>query len=357
MDNVWLTGGAVFFLALFLSLLFCWIVIRLQIMDAPDGERKMQIAPVASSGGIGMVVGALAALVVAALFLPPAGLLQGPLQTLAPYYWGAGLCFLVIGVLDDRFTLGAKTKLYLLGAVCFFLPVLPPDPDFLMPFRVDALEVGLRSFSLPLVLAVAGTGLWLLVVVNATNFMDGSNGMAMGSTAFMGLTYAVLALIVGEPGIAVVSLALVGAMVGFLIWNLAGKLYAGDSGAYAVSFLTHGAGLLLISSGKVSVWIAPMVFMPFLADVLLTLYWRARNGRALMEAHTDHIYQIALRAGLTHGQVASVYMLFTFHVAMAAVITTMIGGRAPQIAFLLSLVVFVLMFRRLRRAAVSRGMF
>jgi hypothetical protein len=51
----------------------------------------------------------------------------------------------------------------------------------------------------------------------------------------------------------------------------------------------------------VFLYFAPLALLPYLTDVLLTLLWRARRGRSLLDAHRDHLYQLWLaRTGRPH---------------------------------------------------------
>ena len=68
---------------------------------------------------------------------------------------------------------------------------------------------------------------------------------------------------------------LLGAIIGFLIHNLRGKLYAGDAGSLGLGALFASLGLI---SG-LQVWTVATLALPFLIDVLMTLIWRAKHGR------------------------------------------------------------------------------
>ncbi|MFN7054565.1 glycosyltransferase family 4 protein [Hyphomonas sp.] len=333
-----------FALPLSVSAAVCALMIRLGPKDAPDGGRKTQAAPVPSAGGIGILAGLAAALIAGAVGMPDhvsagsiaqAGL-AGPLL----FVLLAG----VLGFADDRWSLPAGRKLAVLAAGAVFAALYGPHIHHFWLPGAEAPGYPLAPF-----LAVAGAALWLFVMANAVNFMDGANGIALGSSAIMLTTLALLALPLAlyatEPEAGLLVYLLLGAAAavsGFLIWNLAGRLYAGDTGSLAIGALIGGAGLALAET--YSVWVPATLALPFLVDVFLTLLWRARKGRPLMQAHRDHAYQLFLRAGWRHGQVGALWWAMTGVCAAAVLVGpagTVFGlgamGGAPGDAFVLFL--------------------
>src|SRR5262249_5247934 len=136
------------------------------------------------------------------------------------------------------------------------------------------------------------------------------------------------------PDAAVMGFCGAGALVGFLIWNYpGGKLFAGDSGALFVGAIASLASLMAIAQDGVSPFIPPMLFFPLLGDALLTLAWRARRKRNLLHGHSDHLYQVALRAEFSHARVSAFYWLAALVCAAVAVLVERAGGWTPLIAF------------------------
>ncbi len=293
-------------LALFpfaISLLVCALMIRLGPKDAPDGGRKTQAVPVPSSGGVGVMVG-VAAAIAAGTFIGmpfPEWLGTPPLAGMAAFALFAGL----LGWADDVRALPAGLKLVLLlGAAAAAVMIGP---------RITTLWIAGSGLSIPLLLGLAGAAAFMFVMANAVNFMDGANGIAMGTALIILLMLALLlapdtiyAAGVRLPGMLMaVLIAAAAALAGFLVWNLHGKLFAGDAGSLSAGGLIGGASALFAVNGPVLV---PLTLcLPILIDVFLTLAWRARQGRPLMQAHRDHAYQLLLRAGWRHGQVARLW--------------------------------------------------
>lgn len=291
-----LTPGVV--AAYLVSLAVCWLMIRLGPKDAPDGGRKVQARPVPSAGGLGILAGLAAGLVLMDLTFPSH--LDGPLTGLSRTGMagpmGLMLVASVLGYADDRFNLPAIGKLVVLAGASLLAAIYGPQIG-----SVWFPGLGEEGLALPVFVSVGCVAVWLFVLCNAVNFMDGANGIAMGSAAIM--LSAMALILMPEPGSAagavfcvlILSIAAIG---GFLVWNLTGRLYAGDTGALAMGALVGGAGAGI--AANYSVWVAGIIVLPVLVDVFMTLAWRAKHHRPLMQAHRDHAYQLCVRSGWSH---------------------------------------------------------
>lgn len=252
-------------------------------LDSPRA-RGLHSTPTVTSGGLAVLAAtALGALAFSALVPAPAPHLAKAALALG-LAGGVGL----IGALDDLVDMGARAKLGAQALVALLFA--------LMVAHVERLPLG-GGLALPLgpVLGAAGTVLWIVVATNATNFMDGADGLAAGSLALVLAALAVAGFAEGEVAVAGIALAGAAALAGFLPWNLPlRRLFQGDVGALFSGFLA--SSLAVVAAGRVSLYLVPFCMIPFLTDVLLTLLVRARRGQSLFEAHRDHLYQLWLRA-------------------------------------------------------------
>jgi UDP-N-acetylmuramyl pentapeptide phosphotransferase/UDP-N-acetylglucosamine-1-phosphate transferase len=285
------------------SLFVCWLMIRLGPKDAPDGGRKTQAAPVPSSGGIGVLAGLVAGAAVLAFMAPPIAeaLFAAPIAGIAAFTVFAAL----LGWADDVYGLPALTKLVALLGAAAAAVIIGPQPGTLW---IDGAGINL-PWALGAVIAVG----FIFIMANAVNFMDGANGIAMGASliilAALGLMRVPNSLYASGDGSPDILMAMcfiaAAALAGFLVCNLPGKLFAGDAGSLSVGGLIGGASVMFAMNGLVLI---PLTLcLPILIDVFLTLAWRARHGRPLMQAHRDHAYQLLLRAGWPHGKVARLW--------------------------------------------------
>lgn len=356
------------------------VVMAAGLWDNPDSVRKQHRAPTPTAGGLAAAAGF--ALALGALAFWPGAAWSEAFQQNAPLRTAfaviASFAALVLGLFDDLHNLGPRFKFGLISAISLFIAICVARAQ-VFPFGGTGLDVGI-------LFAVIGSALWVFTLANAVNFIDGANGLAMGSMA-VGLSgLALLGFAHDAPHASALALCGVGGLIGLLVWNFpAGKVFAGDAGALFIGVLAAAAGLLLVHDGGVSPVVPPLLFFPILADVLLTLAHRVQKGRPLLEAHRDHLYQIGLRAGSSHARMAITYWIATAHcVAIAFVasyaqrlapatwlapqpgdvpMTTVIFGQtagwiaalAPYIALVVLALVAIKVSNRVRRFADARG--
>jgi UDP-N-acetylmuramyl pentapeptide phosphotransferase/UDP-N-acetylglucosamine-1-phosphate transferase len=147
----------------------------------------------------------------------------------------------------------------------------------------------------------------------------GSAASMLYPTALMLFPHAWFSADSALPGTMVVlSVLTAQAILGFLFWNLRGKLYAGDVGALGAGAVIAVSGLVLART--YSVWVPATLTLPFLVDILLTMAWRARQGGNLFHPHRDHAYQLFLRAGWPHWCVALLWWGFCIVCGVAPVV-------------------------------------
>ena len=317
------------FVAMGASALLCPLVIAAGVWDNPDAARKQHRDPTPTAGGLAAASGF--ALALAALTLWPrahwADALLGDGFLRTGLAVGFSFLALLIGLLDDLRNLNARLKFGLITALSLLVAVfvaraaeLPVGGGVVIPFGF--------------IFGVLGSALWVFTLTNAVNFMDGANGLAMGSMT-VGLTgMALLGWLNHAPHVTALSMCAVGGLVGLLLWNYpGGKVFAGDAGALFIGMLASCAGLLLVRDGGVSPIIPPLLFFPVLADVLLTLAYRVKHGRPPLEPHRDHLYQVALRAGMTHRRISLIYWIVTAHCAAMAVLASFGPRIAPPSLF------------------------
>jgi UDP-GlcNAc:undecaprenyl-phosphate GlcNAc-1-phosphate transferase len=311
-------------------------------VDRPR-DRGAHKAPTPTAGGLGVIAGTSIGLLLFALRAPhpPAGL--GKIAAALGFSAVLGL----IGALDDLLDLGARTKLLLQVGLSLLFAVFVGHIEAIP--LTETVNVPLGPF-----IGVLGTALWLVVVTNAVNFMDGANGLAAGALAIVLAVFGRAALAGGDGllGVAATMAAIAG--LGFLPWNFPrAKLFQGDAGALFTSFFA--AALAVIGAGAgghgaVFIFFIPLALLPFLADVLLTLLSRARARKRLLDAHAEHLYQRWLAAGgKSHVALAwRVYGLTAVFSGAALLLT----GAAPLIqlaGFIIGTSVAVVLWVAVRR--------
>jgi UDP-N-acetylmuramyl pentapeptide phosphotransferase/UDP-N-acetylglucosamine-1-phosphate transferase len=283
-------------LALLAGAILSYVVTRMaikwQVLDHPN-TRSLHTVSTPKAGGIGLMAG---------MGVPLAAMAFGPGfgSHGAQIFWLILLAMLtgLLGLYDDIRDLPAKLKFLILALFSLALSAL------VYPVSHFYLDQG--QIVLPFFLAVLGTALWVFVLSNASNFMDGADGLIASSAIIAGAGLTVLALDQGQMLVAVLALALIFSLLGFLPLNIArARIFLGDTGALFIGFWLAGVALLYIENGPPgALYAVVLIFMPWLSDILLTMAWRARHRHDLLSAHNDHLYQLFLRRGLSHGQMA-----------------------------------------------------
>lgn len=202
----------------------------------------------------------------------------------------AGLTLL--GGIDDAYGLSVSSRLtgQFLAALVV-VGTLPEElrllPD-LMPATVED------------VLLVLGI-MWF---VNAVNFLDGLDWMTVAQVVPMTLGVAVMHALGAVPAnVALLALALLGATLGFAIFNKhPASIFLGDAGSLPIGLLL---AFMLIFVAKANLAAALLFSLYALADATLTLLRRLIAGERISSAHRSHFYQRAVAKGLTVPQVTA----------------------------------------------------
>lgn len=276
--------------------------------------RSSHRRPTPTSGGLSIAAGACLGAAVAS-----AGADGGVAAALAA---ACGLA--LFGAADDLRDYPPSMK-FLAQTVVAVLVVTLVARVQVLPFAP-----GLR-IDLPAAVAVPGSVAFLLLLLNAVNFMDGSNGLIAGCAAAALATLAAAAALEEEPAVCAAALAGAAANLGFLGPNLLGRLFQGDAGAFFSAVLIGGLGLILAQRGAATPWLVVFTVLPLLIDVLLTLLTRARRGARLTQAHREHVYQLWLQAtGAPHAALAVRIWTLT---ALCCASGLALDRLAPSLAF------------------------
>ncbi|MDP8917174.1 MAG: hypothetical protein M3M95_08240 [Pseudomonadota bacterium] len=260
----------------------------------PVKTRSSHTRPTPTSGGLAVLAGAAAGLALATALASFAADDIAPVAALLALAGGAGF----FGAADDLFDLSPLVKLGALALLALavscgvaHVQALPLGPG---------LELALGSG-----LGALGGALFLIVLLNTVNFMDGSDGLAVGAAAISLAGMSAPAFLAGEPAVATAALAAAAAAAAFLPWNLRHRAFQGDAGAFFSASMIGGIGLILASWRITTPYLVVFTVLPLITDVLLTLIVRARRRERLLQAHRDHLYQLWLQStGRPHLQLA-----------------------------------------------------
>ena len=312
-------------------------------VDAPK-DRGLHHRPTATGGGVAILLGTCLGVILLGT--------SHQLTASAPLAAALGLAAL-LGAIDDIRDLGPRLKLAAQVALALAYAALFA--------RVEALSTPFGPLPLGPVIGILGSALWIVVVTNAVNFMDGANGLSPGAMILTLGGLGLSATLGGASGVATLALLAAAAGIGFLPWNLpGGRIFQGDAGALFSSSLF--AALVLVAAGRtgegaVSLWFGPLALLVLLTDVFMTLLARARRRAPLLSAHRDHLFQRWLMVrGRTHAGLSLRIWGMTGVLTLAAIGLGLAPVASRSVIFGLCLVLAVTIWRVLDHRTRQSGL-
>jgi UDP-GlcNAc:undecaprenyl-phosphate GlcNAc-1-phosphate transferase len=159
---------------------------------------------------------------------------------------------------------------------------------------------GIAGYNMIGILGFVGTVLWIVACTNAINLIDGVDGLAAGISLFAALTMLIASSINHNFPLALAVVSLVGALIGFLRYNLnPASIFLGDSGSLTLGFLLGCyAAVWGEKSSTVLGMTAPLIVLAVpLLDVALAIVRRFLRGQPIFGADRDHIHHRLLSRG------------------------------------------------------------
>ncbi len=274
----------------------------------------------------------------------------------------AGTFIMILGALDDLYDLDSITKfagqavaggiLLLHGVQILWLPI---NGIYILPPSIGQVL----------------TIVFVMVVINAINFVDGLDGLATGivaicAAAFFGFSY-LLAVVnglnrAGAPSL--ITAIIIGVCIGFLPHNYhPARIFMGDSGAMFLGLLLSSAAITLtgqidvnaITQERSSSALLPLL-LPFtilaipLLDLVLAVIRRVRARRSPFAADKEHLHHKLLSMGNSHRRTSAILYSWT---AMFA-FPTVVAAFAPLwIALGFGLLIFAFSFLLVKKSLGS----
>lgn len=273
-------------IAFVLSFVITLLVIRYSSLHAHltadwdlNGVQKFHAHPVPRIGGLGIVLALLAASVVVYFKDRIAGHSFLLLLVCAAPAFLAGFIEDLTKRVSPRERLvatmvSALLAVYLLGARVVRIDAAPLDVILAFPLISIVITT----------LAVAG-------LANAVNIIDGFNGLASMVTMMMFVSLSYVAFQVGDTLVLSIAFAMIGAILGFFIWNFpAGHIFLGDGGAYLIGFILAECGILLVlRNSQVSAWYPVLMVIYPIFETLFSMY-RRRVLKGVPAGYPDGVH-------------------------------------------------------------------
>jgi UDP-N-acetylmuramyl pentapeptide phosphotransferase/UDP-N-acetylglucosamine-1-phosphate transferase len=257
----------------------------LYIVDEPN-TRSLHHEPVPVSGGIAILIAFTFAIMVIFWRYQPS----------FSYFWLGlgGMMVALISFWDDfcQVSIWARLLVHSLAAFVFLW-----QGDFWLS------QLSLPNFVLPLppLLDFTLSFLFIVWMINLYNFMDGMDGFAGGMAVFGFGSLGILGGLAGHQLFMVINLTLASAVGGFLVFNFPpARIFMGDTGSSSLGFLAAAFSLWGHREDIFPLWLALLLFSPFIVDATVTLLRRLVQGEKIWQAHKSHYYQRLVQLGWGH---------------------------------------------------------
>ena len=287
--EMYLTLISTFIIAIVLTGLIRRYAFSQSLIDIPN-ERSSHDVPVPRGGGLVIVLSCLVCVFLAGR----AGLVSR--NEVIALIGGGGLVA-IIGWLDDHRDVPA-----LFRAFVHFIAAI-----WTVSWLGGLVSIELGSTTIEpgwfgSMLAVIGI-VWL---INLYNFMDGTDGIAAVQAIVTAGFAAFLFFSADLTGLVLITMAMLGATAGFLLWNWSpAKIFMGDVGSGFLGYFFAALAILGEKTGSVPLLIWSILLALFFWDATLTLFYRIRARETWYAAHRSHAYQRFVQMGHSHGKLAA----------------------------------------------------
>ena len=300
-------------------------------------QRKIHSGAIPRIGGIGIALGTLFPLFLLYFYNNfVSRTLFGSTENIVVIVYG-GLSISLLGLFDDIKGVSAKLKL-LFQVVLAIIAIY-------CGFSIDAMSTPWGVVQLGWVGHLI-TVLWIVGIINAFNLIDGMDGLSSGVSFFACITIMSLSIVNGYMFVALVSAALAGAVVGFLVYNFnPAKIFMGDAGSMFIGYLLAVLSLKNQSKGHTIVsLLVPIIAMGLpILDTTLAFLRRLLRNQSIFSADKQHIHHILLSKGINQRKV--VLMLYGISIVFTLLAMLLIFQKdieAFLVIIVFSIVVFVI---------------
>lgn len=275
-------------------------------IDIPKDERRMHKKPIPRMGGVAIFY----AFMVAVLCLCDIDVkLRGILL-------GASLIEL-LGILDDIYDLKAILKLVVQIVAALIVVLHGVSIEFFTNPLNDGHMINLNYLSIPV------TVIWIVAITNALNLIDGLDGLAVGISSITAVSLFTISIMMNEYSIALLSIALFGACVGFLPYNFhPARIFMGDSGSTFLGFMLACISIMgLFKTYAIMSFAVPFIVLGLpLFDTTFAIIRRIAKGQSPMKPDRGHLHHRLVDAGFSQRRAVLVLYTVSSLLSLSAVV-------------------------------------
>jgi len=287
-----------------ISMVFTYLSKRIALkfdlfIDRPNLRSSHSVA-IPRCGGISIVL----------IFLCSMLLAFGLLDKKIIGFLLGGLVISIVGILDDLINLKSWHKI--LGML--LASVIP----IILGIKINHLDI---VFSNQIALYLL-TFVWNYGMINSFNFMDGVDGLIGGSTVVFSFFMMLIAFLIGNFLGVFAALVLMAVTLGFLCFNYSpASIFLGDAGSMFIGYNFAQLSILISNQNinQVPIYALALVFAPIIFDSFVTFVRRGLEGKNMIEAHREHLYQRLIVLGLSHRNISIIYLMLNILFGVFAV--------------------------------------
>jgi UDP-GlcNAc:undecaprenyl-phosphate GlcNAc-1-phosphate transferase len=295
---------------------------RYHLVDAP-GLRKIHKIPIPRIGGIVFVIATFTLVLPLFSLNNDVGRSFRAEQTKYIVLFICAFIMYVVGLIDDLHSVPPITKFVCLIGASLAICASGATIDSISVGSWFELELGWMSWPLAVI--------WITAIAVGINFLDGLDGLAGGVSVIVCGTIAILALWSDQSAMAVLMLALLGSVTGFLFFNFhPAKIFMGDGGAMFLGFIIGAGSIVCQTKTSTLVGIAvPLLVMgvPLLDAFFTVIRRRIIYRRSIFAAERGHLHHNLLNLGLPHQTVVIIiYAVTVVSASVGILMLTATGG-------------------------------
>ena len=329
-----LIGLTAFLIALAITPRVISLASRLGVLDRP-GNGKIHTRSVPRWGGLAVVIAFFASTLLAFLL---------KWRTMgaecARHYLGivlGGAIIVALGIYDDK--KGAKAPVKFAVQIIAALVLLAFGYDIEKVTNPLGGQILVGWWGIPILV------LWIVLLTNAINLIDGLDGLACGVAAIAGSILFFAAFSEGAF-VPILAVALSGACLGFLRYNFyPARIFLGDTGSLSLGFVL--AAISIQGSFKTTAGMAlalPLVVLLVpLADTVVAFFRRLFSGRHPFAADQRHVHHRLLAMGYSQAQ--AVFLIYALQINLGIIALVLkFAGRTLAVSMLILLAALMFVF-------------
>ncbi|MCK5113651.1 MAG: undecaprenyl/decaprenyl-phosphate alpha-N-acetylglucosaminyl 1-phosphate transferase [Phycisphaerae bacterium] len=375
LKDVWWIGLVAFGVSLILTPIMRFVAYRTKIVDRPDDLLKPHAKPIAYLGGVAIFFGLIVGLGAFLSTVPDKAAQWSQLgdalsqfqigQLIRNPFWNtfaiAAGCLIIMltGLLDDLFDIKPRTKVIAQIAAAVIL-VIGGVGHELAPVILKPFGIPLPPKWIQVAISTVGCMVVVIAICNATNLLDGLDGLCGGVMGIVALGFLALAVhlamyhnIVDRHTDTIrvgLCLAMAGAALGFLPYNIPpASIFMGDAGSMLLGFFVSAMMMLFCQEGNGRWFVAACaVFALPIIDTGLAVVRRVLTGKRIFEGDRSHLYDQLVDRGMTVRQVVVLFYIMAIISATGGVLAAIyLRGRWAVATYAVIAVVLVIVFVKL----------